>query len=153
MSDKLAEQKLVNVSNDLGSLRNDLKGLYYALENNWDRELEELLAVQPEQELGPKYYLKHRKYGLMKMDGFKTAEELVKFYNSSVKDRSGYDHRFIVGKVKKGRGEEIAREFEKLEDRTAVVRGDSWAVDVYNTLSKSDPSSRKKCKEKLLEAA
>lgn len=147
MSKKLDTEKLIDVSDDLGSLRNDLKGLYYAVEDNWDRELEVLLSNQGSQEIGPKYHLKYSKHGLQRIDGFKKAEDVVEFYNNNLKDRSGLDNRFIIGKARKGKVENLAREFEGLKDRTAVVRGDSWAVDVYRTLSKSDERSRKEARE------
>lgn len=144
---KLDTEELIDVSDDLGSLHNDLKGLYYAVEDNWDRELEALLSNQGNQEIGPEYHLKYRKHSLQRIDGFKKAEDVVEFYNSGLKDRSGLDKRFIIGKARKGKVENLAREFEGLEGRTAVVRGDSWAVDVYRTLSKSDERSREEARK------
>lgn len=152
MTGDLGTEKLIDVSDDLGSLRNDLKGLYIALENNWDRELEDLLSKQGNQELGPKYHLKYRKNGIARIDGFKTAEDLVDFYNDELKNSSGLDTRFITGRARKGKVNDLAREFEAIGSRTAVVRGNSWAVDVYRTLSKSDEKSREKARRAARES-
>ncbi len=129
----------------------DVKELRDIISSNWDagEELEELLSQQSDEELTSKYILRFDKGFLREgYEEFGKAEDLVKFYNQELNPRDGTRGKFAVGTYEPERKDSVVKALARAdENKAAVVRGNSWAVDIHKALSITNESRREESKE------